>query len=380
MTERVRVLWLIKGLGPGGAERLLASAAEVRDRQTFEYEAAYLLPWKRHLAEDLETAGVAVHCLGGSHALDLRWVVRLRRLLAERGYDVVHVHSPMVAGVARLLVRSLPRRLRPRLVTTEHNNWSSYAPPTRLLNALTFPLGDIGFAVSTDVRESIPPRLRSGVEVLVHGLLVERAAAQVTDRQVARAQLGLTDGDVVVGTVANLRAQKAYPDLLAAARMILDKGLPVTFVAVGQGPLEDEIHALHARLGLGDGFRLLGYRQDPVRVLTACDVFALASLYEGLPVALMEALAVGLPVVATAVGGIPEAVRDGVEGLLVPPGQPGRLAAAIETLVGDPQRRARMARAAAARAHAFDIRTAVNRLETEYLQLAGAAREPVVVS
>ena len=137
-----------------------------------------------------------------------------------------------------------------------------------------------------------------------------------------RATLGLASDEIVVGTIANYREQKDYPTLLTAAADVIGRGLPVRFVAVGQGPLEEQIHARHVALSLGDRFLLLGHRTDAVQVLAACDVFCLASKWEGLPVALMEALVLGLPVVATAVGGVAEAVDDGGEALLVPSGRP----------------------------------------------------------
>jgi glycosyltransferase involved in cell wall biosynthesis len=143
----------------------------------------------------------------------------------------------------------------------------------------------------------------------------------------------------------------------------------VRIVAVGQGQLEAESRALHAQLGLGDRVLLLGRRDDAVRVLAACDLFTLASDNEGLPVAVMEALALGLPVVATAVGGVPEAVTDGVEGVLVPPKQPEALADALAALAADPERRAAMGLAASARSETFDIRVAARRLEDIYRQV-----------
>ena len=137
--------------------------------------------------------------------------------------------------------------------------------------------------------------------------------------------LCIASGELVIATIANFRAQKDYPNLLAAARILIDRGVAARIVAVGQGPLEAEMRALHDELDLGDRVLLLGQRDDAMRVLAACDVFTLASDNEGLPVSIMEALALGLPVVATAVGGIPEAITDGVEGLLVP-AEPARRA------------------------------------------------------
>src|SRR5688500_1575284 len=112
MPDRIRVLWLIKGLGPGGAERLLTASAVVRDREAFDYRAAYLLPWKDRLVPELETLGIDVACLSVRDERDLRWAGRLRSLLLTSPVDIVHIHSPYAAGVGRLVVRSLPQRVR----------------------------------------------------------------------------------------------------------------------------------------------------------------------------------------------------------------------------------------------------------------------------
>lgn len=366
---RVRVLWVIKGLGPGGAEQLLLSAARVHDHRRFAISVAYLLPWKNALVDDLRAAGVTVHCLDVRRAHDVGWPVRLRRLLVSGRFDVVHLHSPMVAGVTRLIVRTLPKARRPRVVTTEHNEWWSYVLPTRAVNALTFPLDDAHLAVSEDVRRSVPAWLRGRVQTLVHGTSIDDALAARAHRLDARAELGFGPDDVVAGTIANFRAQKAYPDLLAAVRIALERAPNLQVVAVGQGPLEAEIRAEHERLALGDRFRFLGYRPDALHVLAACDIFTLASRYEGYPIALMEALAVGLPVVATAVGGVPDAVRQGVEGIVVPPSRPDLLAAALAELATDPVLRARLAAAALERGRRYDIGAAVHKIEETYDRL-----------
>src|SRR5436190_23621944 len=90
----IRILWLTKGLGRGGAERLLVSLAQRLDRSSFELEVAYVLPWKDALVPELQRLGVPVHCLGGSRAFDTRWVTRLRRLVGRGRFDLVHTHTP----------------------------------------------------------------------------------------------------------------------------------------------------------------------------------------------------------------------------------------------------------------------------------------------
>jgi glycosyltransferase involved in cell wall biosynthesis len=204
------------------------------------------------------------------------------------------------------------------------------------------------------------------LEVVVHGIQLDRVRARRENRCETRRELGVSDGDVLVGTVGNVRPQKRYPDLLAAAGLALDASATVRFAAAGSGSDEPEITRLHGQLGLGDRFRFLGYVEDAPRFLSACDVFVLASEYEGLPVAMMEALALGLPIVATAVPGIVGEVEDGVEAVLVPPHRPDLLADAIVTLADDPARRASMAEASRARSEGFDLAGAVRRLEEIY--------------
>jgi glycosyltransferase involved in cell wall biosynthesis len=286
---------------------------------------------------------------------------------------VVHVHSPFPAPWVRLVVRSLPPRDRPALVYTEHNRWAQYAWPTRTLNRLTYGLDDWQIAVSEGVRDSVAPHRRAGVEVLVHGIVLDAVAERAAARAEVRAGWGVDDDTVVAGTVANLRAEKGYHDLLAAAALV-DAGGPVRFVAIGQGPLEEELRAAHARAGLGARFRFLGYQPDAVRLMAGFDVFVLASHHEGLPVAVMEAAALGLPVVATAVGGLPEAVLHDETGLLVAPHRPVALAAAIEALASDPGRRAALGNEARARAGRFDAARAVAHLESGYRRLAAGRR------
>ena len=166
-------------------------------------------------------------------------------------------------------------------------------------------------------------------------------------------------------TVANLRAGKNYPGLIDAATILVDRGVPVRFATAGQGQLRDEIGELHRKSGLGDRFALLGYRDDTTRLIAAADVFVLASHHEGLPVTVMEALTLGVPVVAPAVGGLPQVVVDGKNGLLVTPGSPTALADAIERAL-DPAVHARLAAGAGQTGDQFSSAHAVARIEQSY--------------
>ena len=364
----VRVLHVVKGLGPGGAERLLVSVAEVADPRAVHHEVAFLLPWKDHLVGDLERVGVTTHLLASERGLgDLRWPGRLRRL--ARRFDVVHLHSPAVAAVARPVLRTM--RSGPVLVSTEHNVWGSHGRATRLANALTASLDRVRWAVSAEVAASVWRPWRGATEVLVHGIPTGALAARRPERAAARQASGWADDDVVVVAVANLRANKDHPTLFAAAARALAEEPRLRFVAVGQGPLEEELRTRLAAHGLGERFALTGYHPDPPALVVGADVFTLSSRHEGLPISLLEAMALGVPPVVTRVGGIPEVVTDDRDGVLVPPSDPGALAAAYVDLARSPDRRHRLGEAAATRAADFDIARTARILEARYRTLVG---------
>jgi glycosyltransferase involved in cell wall biosynthesis len=361
--RRHHVLWVAKGLGPGGMERLLLTHARTGDHGRFDYVVAYLVERPHSLRQELESAGVPCVDVGHSRPADLRWVRRVMRLVDRLDIDVVHVHSPMVAALLRPALRARPDR--PALVYTEHNSWADYGGTTRMANRLTYRLDDVHVAVSPAARDSAPPALRRSTEVVTHGIQLDDVRARRTERDRVRAELGVDDDQILIGVVANLREQKNYPLMLDAARLVVDACPQVRFVALGQGPLEAELRARRDELDLGDRFRFLGHVADAPRTMAAFDVFALSSDQEGLPVALMEACALGLPVVATAVGGLPQVVDETV-GRLVPPGRVDALAGALLELAGDPALRCRLAAGAAARAGRFDARVSVQRLEEIY--------------
>lgn len=366
--ERTRVLWLAKGLGQGGMERLLVTHATLGDRERFDYRAAYLVDRPHSIVAELQGLGVPTTRLGGGKASDPRWLKELIRAVRRERIDVLHIHSPVPAAFARPAIRVMSRST--RLFYTEHNRWDRYSTPTRLANRMTFRISHRAFAVSEDCRRSMSTRARSRVETLVHGIDLEAVAGHRCERSAARAELGLRDDAVVIGTVANLRMQKNYPLLLEVAARILGEHPQVQFVAVGQGPLEAELRGLHARLGLGERFRFLGFRDDVLRTMSAFDVFCLASDFEGLPVALMEARALGLPVVATAVGGVTDAVESGVDGLLVPPRDADALIAGLTSVVADPELRRRFADRSSAASDKYDAGRAIALLEGAYREHA----------
>jgi glycosyltransferase involved in cell wall biosynthesis len=268
-------------------------------------------------------------------------------------------------------VHSLPAR--PRSIHTEHNLWSSYRRATYLANAFTYPRNRLVLAVSDSVAASIrrpssmvwaryPPVRTVANAVDVAGPIVTPAI-----RAAARKSLGIENDRLVVGCVASLTPEKDHAGLLRALSAVREDHPDVLLLLIGSGPLEHDVRDTVARLGLTDHVRLLGARMDVPDLLPALDVFALSSHYEGLPVSILEAMAAGLPTVASAVGGVPEAITDGVEGWLVQRGDPKQFADRLGRLLCDPESRRRMGAHARQRVEdRYSINRLVNDIESAY--------------
>jgi glycosyltransferase involved in cell wall biosynthesis len=371
----LRVLVVIKCLGYGGAERLLVDMAATVDRGQFDYEIAYVLQEQNALVPAIRAGGTPVHSLGAAGNADVRWMAALRRLLVGGHYDVVHFHLPYAAALGQLVVASLPRTARPGVVYTEHTgSWDRAHFANRVLLRASMGRGERIVTVSQASYDTLPAPLQQRATVVVHGVDLTQSdsliARRAELRTLVRSELAVEDGELLFLTVANLRPEKSYDVLLEAAGAIADQDLPIRIAAVGRGPLRDALHARHMELGLKERFRFLGQRDDVLQLMAGSDAFVLASRYEGIPVALMEASSVGLPIVASRVGGIPQILEDEVDALLVAPGEPALLAQAMKRLAGDAELRGRLGRRAKLRSSMFDITEANRALGEIYLQVA----------
>ncbi|MEZ5409736.1 MAG: glycosyltransferase [Acidimicrobiales bacterium] len=361
--RRIRCLWLTKGLGLGGVERLLVDMLPLVDHDRFQVDVAYVLPWKDNLRAPLEELGATVICLGRGGARSPRWVWELQSLLRRGRYDIVHSHAPVPGSAARVLAGSRG----PALIHTEHNVWDRYRPPTRIVNALTFNRNAAVITVSDKVASSIRPGPgRPPVETIHHGTVLGSVrTCSADERRRRRAANGLPLDAPVLAKVANFTPKKDHATLLRALSD-LTRHPPVHLALIGSGPLEADLRRQVDELGIGDRVAFLGTRDDVFELLPLMDGFVLSSQYEGFPISLIEAMATGLPCVATTVGGIPEIIVDGTNGLLVPPGRPDQLRDALARIVDDPELRADLGAEARRCAEGLDLRHAVERTQTLY--------------
>jgi glycosyltransferase involved in cell wall biosynthesis len=325
------VLVAVKGLGIGGAEKLIAESAKVWDRDRFDYHVVYALPWKDQLAGPLADLGIPVECIGGDRGLTPPSWVRLRRHATDIRAALVHAHLPAMGAVARV-VSPVP------VVYTEHNVAGSYRLPVRLVNRLTYRRNVAVTAVSQAVADSIARYPGPGATVVSNGVACEVSSAAAA---AARTELGIDATTPLVAHVGNIRPHKGHANLVAAVRLLVERVPDVRVVSIG-GEKNDgdlaRVRGLAADAGLARHLVFLGRREDALSFVAACDVFVNPSDFEGLPVAVLEAMALERPVVATAVGGVPAIVHDDVSGLLVPAKDPHRLAEAIAMLLEDVDR------------------------------------------
>jgi len=370
-----RILHVITRLELGGAQRNTLFTVTHLDRERFQVGLAWG-PGDRLDGEAEASAHVELFPLGDlvrpvSARRDLLALHGLRKVIRRFRPHVVHTHSSK-AGV---LGRCAARLERVPAVVHSIHGWG-FTPLQSRMRRAVFVLAERAAARWTThfiavSRANLEEGVRRGLldaercSVIRSG--IDLAAYRLPrDRGAARQKLGLPTDALVVTQVSNFKPQKAPLDFVRAAARVARDVERAFFMIVGDGPLRPEARSLGDALGLGDRLRLPGWLHDIPPVLAATDVAALSSRHEGLPRVVVEALAAGVPVVATAVDGTPEVVKDGVNGFLVPPGAVSRLADRLAGLLTDGERRRAMAAVAPLGLEEFDIHEMVRKQEALY--------------
>jgi len=300
------------------------------------WRAAVVCPPRSILEERGRARSWPVHAVAMHGELDIGAGRRITRVARAGNMAILHAHSSHALALG-LWARLFDRRL--RLVASRRGD---FPIRERFLSCLKFSTGSLDRIICTSaavrtqlLADGIPP----GKLVVIPSSVDTRRFAGVRPAPHFRRSLGIPGSHLVIGTVAALADHKDYPTLLRAARLVLDKEPDISFVAVGDGPLHKEVTDLARDLGLGKRFLFLGFREDVGCLLKVFDIFVLASKTEGRGTSVLDAQALGLPVAACCAGGIPEIVTDRETGLLVPPGDPPALAAALLELAHGPELR-----------------------------------------
>ena len=361
------VMQVVLSLTPGGAERLVV---DVVKRLTPDFRMVVCCldepgEWAGEVTE-IGVPVVALHRVPGFHPSLGR---RIAALAAEHHASVLHCHqySPFVYGrIATLLKPSLG------LVFTEHGRLSDAPPSAKrtIANAMFSRFSGAVVAVSEDLKTyMVAEGFQEGRVDVIHNGIDPGVRPTSSDRNTARRLLGLADGAFVVGTAARLDAVKDLPTLVQAVGVVASRRPGVELVIVGDGEERRAIEAAASAAGCADRVHLVGYRPDVRRLLPAFDVYANSSISEGISLTILEAMAAGVPVVATRVGGTPEVILDGLTGLLVESRSVAEMASAVGLLASEPGRRQQLASAGRIRVEeCFGLDRMVASYAREYLR------------
>ena len=364
----MRILFVSTSTTLGGAEKTLYCLATLLDPKQLQTAAVVSLKPFGPYAERLQALGVQTLSLGLRGRPGLKHVRELAKVIDHYKPDIVHAVMYQAIQLSRLAKGRCAHKF--KLVSSPRVNYRSRSAITLLVDRALKNRDDLLIAECEASRQFLIKKLGykpEKVKTIHNGIDVAGWPASKMDRQQKRLELRLGAQELLIGAIGRLDAQKGHYVLLEALAKVRKK-YPAKLVIIGEGPKHAALEAQIKRLHLADAVWLLGERDDVTAWLSTIDVFALPSLWEGLPNALLEAMALGLPVVASAVDGVPEAVRDNETGLLVPPRQVEPLARRLAELCADPALRTRLV--AQARAFVFEhftLTRMIHQYEDAYL-------------
>ncbi len=371
----LRIVHVVDSLEPGGLERVTADLALAQQRSGHQV-SVFSLQSTQGFKPELIAANIPVIEGNKSRSLDLHLLKTLRRWVLHQNADIVHAHNFVPNYHAALALLALPRGHRPAQVCTVHDMGTRLQQRKLrwlFLSSLmrTQAVAMVGQRVHERFTSSgwVPA---SKAQTVLNGLPVERFNFPPEQRQRARQALSLPPNALVIGCVGRLVPLKCHARMIEVFPALQQQFANLHMVIIGDGPLRTDLQAQIDGLGLGEHISLAGHHPQVASLLPALDVFALPSQTEGLSIALLEACASGLAIVATRVGGNPEIIHDGDTGLLIPPDDNASLSQALVRLLASSKERTSLGQKARAwvHAHASDaaLLTAYNHCYSDALQ------------
>ncbi len=369
MEQKIKVLHLIDSLSVGGAERLLVNLANRIDSSRFEFYVCALRVLRGNaLQTQFERLSAPPHIINAQRLYDPKALFAVAQYVRKHNIDIIHTQLTYADITGRVVGKLLGRPV----ISTLQNEPQEYDRDRidrRLLARFTARyLSTALVAVSQRVHDQFVQQWhipQARLSTIYNAVPMENYTSVVPERATNDA------GRPVITNIGRLTTQKAQHLFIAAAKIVLQHHPNARFLIVGQGHLQQQLAQQATELGIAEQVTLTGVRHDIADILAQSDIFVLSSLWEGLPLTAVEAMAAACPVVLTDVGGNRELVESGVQGLIVPPGDVEALAAALTTLLDDPQRRVAMGKAARERVrHDFSITTIAKQYEALYQRIS----------
>jgi len=337
------VLHMIETSGPGGAENMLIN--NVLTLKQLGIGSDVLLIKDGWLRQKLLSLNINCHLVPLDRFLSPKWLARVKSIVIEGRYDAIHGHEFAMNCHGALL--SLLCGI-PAVATVHGKNYYSDRFYRRILYRSAAKIAHF-VAVSEDIKQFLVQRVgvkASRLSVIANGIDIKKHQAHDANRSAIRTELGISEGEILIGAVGNLYPVKGHIYLVQAAAKVLAEIPSARFVIAGRGEEQQRLQAEIDRLAISTQFQLLGLRDDVDRLLQGFDIFVMPSLSEGMPLSILEAMAAKRIVVASAVGGIPEFIEDGRNGLLVPSQEPDQLANVLLMLIRNADIRSKIAEAA----------------------------------
>lgn len=368
---KINVLHLINEIEPAGAETLLLNTVRHFDKEKFSLTIAYFLG-PGTLAQEMREAGAEVVDFSRGGKVDPLFLARLVNLVWENDIDIIHTHLIQASLIGRLVARLMGVRL---ILSTRHFAYDHKENGlVRRLQRLTAPIDSMILAVSKPVKDHMvfkegfsPERVEIVPNAIDIGLFKMRNPKNI-NKEVLETP--------VIGSVGRLHPQKGFDTFIEAAKIILSEKSASRFKIVGEGELLETLKDKTNQLGISEAVEFAGQRSpaEIPDILAGFDVFVQASNWEAFGIAIVEAMACGLPVVATNVEGVVDIIDDGVDGFLIPPKEPRALADRILRLLCHPELRRRIGAAARRKVEEnFDIRDMADKMANIYLKLLNGA-------
>jgi glycosyltransferase involved in cell wall biosynthesis len=367
MKQKIPVLHIIKSLGRGGAETLLPEMLNKHDKDKYEFHYAYFLPWKGQMVSEIQKEGGKVTLFSSNNNLQIMAkVFKLVNYVKTNNIQLIHCHLPW-AGIVGRIVGSMTKV---PVVYTEHNVWERYHKLTYHLNKLSYSKQKTVIAVSQDVANSIHKNYHKPnptVKVVLNGINTEKFSGSYKADKDIRKELNISSDAVVIGVTCVFRPQKRLTDWVEVAAKIHEQYPGVHFIVVGDGMMKNEIFKKAKELNTEGYVHFVGLHAEIRPYLRAMDIFMMTSEFEGLPIALLEAMSMGCMPACTDAGGISELVKDEQNGILVPVATPLLLAEKLASYLNDRSRIEHMSKCARNTVvRDFSMQKMVAQIETIY--------------
>ena len=349
---------------------LLPETLKIHDTSRFEFHTIYFLPWKNQMVEAIENAGGKVTCFSAPNNIKL-----LQQYSGVIDYcktneiDLIHCHLPWAGFLGRLVFA----KTKIPVVYTEHNMQERYHIITKKINQFTFNSQSLALGVSEDVSNSIKKNINPKIPVrtLLNGANTDAFRRELAAGIAVKQGFGIPEDALVIGNIAVFRFLKRLIEWLQVFKEIETKNPNVYGIIVGAGPLEEEIKAELIKLKLEKKIFFPGLKTDVKPYFSAMDIFMMSSSFEGLPIALLEAMSMECAIVSTNAGGIKEVIRDKQDGLTCKVEEWKKLSDLCQILIDDPEKLQDFKKAARERAvNNFSLRRMVDELEVIYSELA----------